>query len=661
MTIEQAKEEIKSRWLEVYPRDRQNTNPGIICPLCGNGSGSDGSGVKMDPHSKAHSLKCFKCGFSGDIIDLYQKAEGKEFKDAVFDLADKLHITIDRTQAPQRAENKKDDKIIVEEEKSENGANLDVIDYTEFYSTCAKQLEDERARAYLNARGIGLLTAKKYNLGFCSNWKSPAKIRKGEKAPESARLIIPINKNHYLARSVDPDNKYRYLDETGNGEKGLFNAQAIKVNDICYVVEGALDALSVIECGQENVLALNSTADKNLFIELAKKNPATLFLLALDNDETGRKTSTEIKEALKTQLIREVNICAEYKDPNEALTKDAERFGKDLLRITLDARKELAELQRKNLRPDSVALYLENSFKTELQDFQEHAHIKTGFTELDERSGGLFPGLYVIGAASGLGKTTFALQICDNLAKAGHDVVYFSLEQSKMELVSKSLARLRAQGKGERLTSMQIRNGANVSEEIETYKEIAERLSIVEANMQCNASFIGNYLREYQKRNNTRVVAIVDYLQILGAPTDTKTSDTKSVVDANITSLKRISRELGATIIVISSINRNNYHLPIDFEALKESGGVEFSADVVWGLQLRILTDQNFIDLKKPQEQRAQVKEAMKQTPRQIDLVCLKNRYGAPGYTCELNYTPACDLFEESFVDTRNVKSNYPF
>lgn len=661
MDFEQAIEEIKTRWLEVYPRDKQNKNPGIICPLCGSGSGANGSGVKLNPHSSGHSLKCFACGAAGDIIDFYSKAEGKEFKTSVQELADKLNIKIERTQAPQRAETKKDDKIIVKTEKEQIGANLSLIDYTEFYSICNKALDDERAITYLHSRGIGTLTAKKYNLGFCPNWKSPKKEREGEKAPESARLIIPISKNHYLARSVDPENKLRYLDETGNGNKGLFNVQAIKPYDICFVVEGVFDALSVIEAGQENVLALNSTADKNLFIELAKKNPETLFLLALDNDESGKKASAEIYEALKTQLIHEVNICGSCKDPNEALTKEPELFGNDLLKISIDARNELAMIQKKTLRPDSVANYLEDAFKQDLTAFQSCAHVKTGFAELDGKSGGLFPGLYVLGAASGLGKTTFALQMCDNLAAAGHEVIYFSLEQSKMELVSKSLSRLRAQGKGERITSMQIRNGANVTEEIETYKQIAEKLNIVEANMQCNSSFIGNYLREYQKRNKTRTIAVVDYLQILGAPTDTKTTDTKSIVDANITNLKRISRELGATIIVISSINRNNYHLPIDFEALKESGGVEFSADVVWGLQLRILTEQSFIDEKKEPIKRQIVKEEMKKTPRQIDLVCLKNRYGAPGYTCELNYTPAYDLFEESFIDARNTKRDYPF
>lgn len=659
---ERVIEEIKSRWLDVYQRDNDKSKPGIVCPLCGSGSGKNGTGVKLNPKGAAYSLKCFACGASGDIIDFYSKAEGKEFAEAVKDLANKLNIKTDTPQAAQRAEKKKDDKIIVKKENSENGANLSVKDYTDFYSTCKKELSDERALNYLHSRGIGRATAERYNLGFCGSWKSPKAESEGKKTVASERLIIPISKNQYIARAIDPENKLRYMDETGNGKKGLFNADAVQKNDICFVVEGVFDALSLAEVGQENFIALNSAADKNIFIELAKQNKETFFLLALDNDETGQKTSQEIKEALKEQLVKEVDICGTLKDPNEALTKELERFGKAVLDVSIKARAELDEIKKDRMRPDSVAKYLDNFFLQEVETFKNSSHVRTGFAELDSKSGGLFPGLYVIGAASGLGKTTFALQLCDNLAKNGQEVIYFSLEQSKIELVSKSLARLRAQNsKQNRVSSMQIRNGADISEEIKQYKTIAERLSIVEANMSCNSSFIGNYLREYQKRTGKKTIAIVDYLQILKAPDNEKTTDTKSVVDANITNLKRIARELGAIIIVISSINRNNYHLPIDFEALKESGGVEFSADVVWGLQLRILTDQAFIDEKKEPVKRQIVKDEMKKDPRQIDLVCLKNRFGAPGYTCEFNYTPSCDLFEESFVNMAEYNGSSPF
>ena len=41
---------------------------GWLCPLCGNGGGSDGDGVTENPHSPGH-YKCFRCGASGSVLD----------------------------------------------------------------------------------------------------------------------------------------------------------------------------------------------------------------------------------------------------------------------------------------------------------------------------------------------------------------------------------------------------------------------------------------------------------------------------------------------------------------------------------------------------------------------------------------------------------------
>ncbi len=54
----------------------------------------------------------------------------------------------------------------------------------------------------------------------------------------------------------------------------------------------------------------------------------------------------------------------------------------------------------------------------------------------------LYPGLYVIGAISSLGKTTFANQMADQIAEQGKSVLYISLEQSSLELTAKSISRI---------------------------------------------------------------------------------------------------------------------------------------------------------------------------------------------------------------------------
>ena len=64
MTREDAKREIKSRYAEYLTpaKKRVNGKPTYICPLpyCGNGTGSTGDGMAVDPHGDGTQLKCFK-------------------------------------------------------------------------------------------------------------------------------------------------------------------------------------------------------------------------------------------------------------------------------------------------------------------------------------------------------------------------------------------------------------------------------------------------------------------------------------------------------------------------------------------------------------------------------------------------------------------------
>lgn len=85
--------------------------------------------------------------------------------------------------------------------------------------------------------------------------------------------------------------------------------------------------------------------------------------------------------------------------------------------------------------------YVQARFNSELNHFRSISTIKFGFKNLDDKLGGIFPSLYVLGAIPSLGKTTLLHQMADNIAMSGYPVIYFSAEQSIFELVSKSLAR----------------------------------------------------------------------------------------------------------------------------------------------------------------------------------------------------------------------------
>jgi replicative DNA helicase len=519
--------------------------------------------------------------------------------------------------------------------------------YSDYYRECRERITDPAAVAYLQQRGISMDTANAYWLGFdpaADPAGAPGATGDTRKAHPCPRLIIPINGSHYIARRIDGESLFKAMNPAGS-EPGIFNEAALFAQEVqeIFVTEGAIDALSIIEAGAAAV-ALNSAANADKLINLlTERRTAATLILCLDNDDRGRKATETIRAGLQRLNVSYIcaDVCGGHKDPNEALQADRGAFIEAVA----------AAKRQGSARPDNTAYYLENLMSGEIERFKDDK--KTGFKNLDKQSGGLYCGLYVLAAISSLGKTSFALQLADQLAAGGHDVVFFSLEQSRLELVSKSLARITYQNDpAHYVTSLQIRRGNNFDEvqdaKADYIKKVADRLSIVEGNFSCNVSFIGDYIRQYVRKTGTKPVVFLDYLQILQPAEDAKRQTVKETVDNTVTELKRISRELDLTIILISSVNRANYLTPIDFESLKESGGIEFTADVIWGLQLQCLNDPIFDKQNNIKERREKIKAAKAAEPRKIELCCLKNRYGIANFSCYFDYYPANDLFRET-------------
>lgn len=668
MNREQARQEIRSR-IKCADYLTKSKSGLYCCPYCGSGSGVHGTGALKVYDT--NTWTCHKCEKSGDVIDLYMEQSGCDYNTALSLMADEIGITIDSSpqNAAQRDFSDADDKTPQDNAEapktgvqSATGANAD---YTAYYDACRTRINEPAAAAYLQSRGISPQIAEAYWLGFdpiADPAKAPGAMGNEYRQHPCPRIIIPVTRGHYVARSIDPATQaaFKKMNPAGS-TPGIFNARALYDNyvdgyqqdndksftDAIFVTEGVFDALSLLEIGKM-AIALNSAANAEKLIEmLSERRTETPLILCLDNDETGKRATETLKEGLQRLNIcyGAADICAGHKDPNEALTADREAF-------TDAVNKAQAAMGAK---PDNTKLYIDSLMYQDIEKFKDEK--KTGFKTLDEKSGGLHAGLYVIPAISSIGKTSFGLQLADQLAEGGHDIIYFSLEQSRLELVSKSLARRTAQkNMTQAVTSLAIRKGylpPQVLEAVREYKEaVSDRISIVEGNFSCDISFIGNYIRQYMRRNGTaetgrRPIVFIDYLQILQPADDKKRQSTKEMVDTTVTELKRISRAHDLTLFVISSVNRANYLTPIDFESLKESGGIEYTADVIWGLQLQCLNDELFSKDRDIKKKREMIKAAKAANPRKIELSCLKNRYGIANFSCYFNYYPANDLFTE--------------
>lgn len=174
---------------------------------------------------------------------------------------------------------------------------------------------------------------------------------------------------------------------------------------------------------------------------------------------------------------------------------------------------------------------------------------------------------------------------------------------------------------------------------IEEYSnKIASNEIIEECDFSFNIETIREYIQDYIATTNERPTIIIDYLQIL-APSNPKLTD-KQQVDYDITSLKKLSRDFKIPIIVISSFNRGNYSVNAGFEAFKESGAIEYTADVLLTMQLKILADEK-------QHTPDEIREAKKKIPREVQLVCLKNRNGKSNFVINYDFNPVFNAFRE--------------
>ena len=320
----------------------------------------------------------------------------------------------------------------------------------------------------------------------------------------------------------------------------------------------------------------------------------------------------------------------------------------------------LSSLQLSETNGQDISYYIQNSYSNDGKRFAQYKNRLTGFENMDKLMK-LYPGLYVLGAISSLGKTTFACQLSDQLARAGEHVLYFSLEQSRYELVTKGLSRLTAQiNMKHALTAIEIREGKQ-SLELERAKEeyvkFARHEIIYECGFDTTIETIVDVVKNYMEDNGVKPIVIVDYLQII-RPLDSRVS-TKDAVDSHVRAFKKLQVENDLVVLLISSLNRSNYLTPVDFEAFKESGGIEYTSDVLWGLQLSVMNDEIFDKDKGLKTKREKVREAKKAIPRHVELVCLKNRYGVSSYTCRFKYYAQYDYFvpsDDSKVEGLNEK-----
>lgn len=303
---------------------------------------------------KNNIFTCFGCGETGDVITFVSKIKDIEPYEAAKLLAEIYHIDVQDAK-PQKPSIKK------------------------YLQACMK---DADKTDYFAKRGLTAETVKKFCLGFDVH-------RNAVVLPYSSELT------YYQTRSIADKKFYKPPTEEAGAEP-LFNRKALWASDKepVFVVESPICALSVMQCGGLAVSLCGVGGTTKLVKDCKIKKPTSPLVLCLDNDEPGRKASTQLAADLTEMEVRYVvfNIAGECKDPNELLMQDAGE-----LKDGIAAAKR--EVKKKYKR--GVASISASELQTAVIDPPEWLIPEV-----------LPQGLAILCASSKVGKSWMAMQMC---------------------------------------------------------------------------------------------------------------------------------------------------------------------------------------------------------------------------------------------------------
>ena len=254
--------------------------------------------------------------------------------------------------------------------------------------------------------------------------------------------------------------------------------------------------------------------------------------------------------------------------------------------------------------------------------------LSTGLRDLDTKINGLNKGnLLLLAARPAMGKTSFALNICLNVAKKyKKTVAFFSLEMSREELAMRLLS------SESFVDSQKMATGKLTEEEWVKIGMASSALSQTDIRVDDNGGITVAEMNAKCRRLDNLGLVIIDYLQLMQGSGYGKGNENRVQVVSDISrSLKIMAKELNVPIICLSQLNRaaegRSDKRPM-LSDLRESGSIEQDADSV----MMLYRD----DYYNPNSEEKNIAEC----------IVAKNRHGEIG-TVKLQWLPQYTTFAD--------------
>lgn len=286
------------------------------------------------------------------------------------------------------------------------------------------------------------------------------------------------------------------------------------------------------------------------------------------------------------EIVREKAMLRSLISVSSSIAQEAQEGADDAAKILDRAQGKIYDISEdtKSDGFSTVESIVPDTFKAIEEAFQNNDEVtglRTGFTELDRKTGGLQKSdLIIIAARPSMGKTSMALNIAYNVAvneKVG--VGIFSLEMSREQLVMRML------GASGSFNLHDLRRGKLRAEDWPRLTQACEKLSqapiYIDDNSGISVLEMKSKARRLQQQHGLGLI-IIDYLQLMSS--SGRVENRQQEISAISRNLKGMAKDLNVPVIALSQLSRQVEsradHRPM-LSDLRESGALEQDADLV--------------------------------------------------------------------------------
>lgn len=216
-----------------------------------------------------------------------------------------------------------------------------------------------------------------------------------------------------------------------------------------------------------------------------------------------------------------------------------------------------------------------------LEEGKSAAFVPTGYRDLDYILGGglIASGMHVLAARPGMGKTTFALNIADRVAKNVGPVLFVSLEMDDEQITAKRISRESG------IPGNKLLMDANLpDEQARRMADASDRLTLLPLYVNAKPSATVAEIAAWARQVPELKLIVIDYLGKISRSKDQSKASLYESITQISADVKTLARTFKIPVLVLSQINREsekrNNKRP-NLADLRDTGAIEQDADTV--------------------------------------------------------------------------------